>query len=185
MRVHPIKPETMNAEVRYVHDEVYKLITHSQGPVEMTNSDGALTGPFPPMLAFPQFGIPALSFVRSLDNHATLPKKVREVAILTVGAAFGARFELYAHEIMAKHFGFSSEAVASLASGIRPSELNQEENIAYEMASTLTKGKIAPNSLYHFATEILGKDGVAELIFLIGAYTLLATVLNGFDVPAP
>lgn len=182
MRVNPINPETMNAEVRYVHDEVFKLITHSQGPVVMTNKEGALTGPFPPMLAFPQFGIPALSFVRSLDNYATLPKKVREVAILTVGAAFGARFELYAHEIMAKHFGFSSTAVASLASGIRPADLNQEEAIAYEIASVLAKGRIVPDAAYNLAKEILGQDGLAELIFLVGAYTLLATVLNGFDV---
>lgn len=182
MRVNPIKPETMNDEVRYVHDEVFKLITHSQGPVVMTNNEGALTGPFPPMLAFSQFGIPALSFVRSLDNYATLPKKVREVAILTVGAAFGARFELYAHEIMAKHFGFSATAVASLASGIRPADLNEKEAIAYEIASILAKGRIVPDSAYNLAKEILGQDGLAELIFLVGAYTLLATVLNGFDV---
>lgn len=182
MRVNPIHPETMNAEVRYVHDEVVRLITTSQSPVSMLNNEGALTGPFPPMLAFPQFGIPALSFVRSLDNHATLSKKVREVAILTVGASFGSRFELYAHEIMAKHFGFSAEAVASLASGIRPNELNHEEAIAYEIASVLAKGRIIPDASYNLAKEILGQDAVAELIFLVGAYTLLATVLNGFDV---
>ncbi|WP_343694669.1 hypothetical protein [Flavobacterium sp.] len=182
MRVNPINPETMNEEVRYVHDEIFKLITNSQGPVSMINDEGALTGPFPPMLRFPQFGITALSFVRSLDNHASLPKKVREVAILTVGAAFGARFELYAHEIMARHFGFSAAAIASLASGIRPAELNHEEAIAYEIASVLTKGRIIPDSAYNLAKEILGEEGLAELIFLIGAYTLLATVLNGFDV---
>lgn len=182
MRVNPIHPETMNAEVRYVHDEVVKLITTSQGPVSMLNEEGALTGPFPPMLAFPKFGIPALSFVRSLDHYATLSKKVREVAILTVGSAFGARFELYAHEIMAKHVGFSATEVASLASGIRPAALNQEEAIAYEIAVILTKGRIVPDSAYNLAKEILGQDGLAELIFLVGAYTLLATVLNGFDV---
>lgn len=182
MRVNPIHPETMSVEVRYVHDEVVRLITTSQGPVSMLNNEGALTGPFPPMLAFPQFGIPALSFVRSLDNHATLSKKVREVTILTVGAAFGSRFELYAHEIMAKHFGFSDEAVASLASGIRPNELNHEEAIAYEIASVLAKGRIVPDASYNLAKEILGQDAVSELIFLVGAYTLLATVLNGFDV---
>lgn len=185
MRATPLLPDKMNPEVRYVHDEVVKLITHSQGPVNMLNAEGALTGPFPPMLNFPQFGIPALSFVRSLDNHATLPKKVREVAILTVGAAFGARFELYAHEIMAEHLGFSKEAVASLASGNRPAELNKEEAIAYDIASALAKGQIVADSAYAYATELLGKDGTAELIFLIGAYALLAMVLNGFDVPAP
>jgi 4-carboxymuconolactone decarboxylase len=185
MRVLPVHPEKMNPEIRYVHDEIANLVGRSQGPVAMLNVEGALTGPFPPMLRFPRFGIPALSFIRSLDTHATLSKKIREVAILTVGAAFGARFELYAHEIMAVHFGFSKAAVASLASGNRPTGLNEEEAIAYEVASILAKGRIVSASTYTQATQLLGKEGAAELIFLVGAYMLLAAVLNGFDVPAP
>lgn len=54
--------------------------------------------------------------------------------------------------------------------------------MAYEIASVLAKGRIVPDSSYNLAKEILGQNGVAELIFLVGAYTLLATVLNGFDV---
>lgn len=108
----------------------------------MVNEKGALVGPFPPMLRFPQFGIPALSFVRSLDNHATLPNKVKEVAILTVGAALNCRLELYAHKIMAVHFGFSPASVAFLASGTRPSDLTPEESIAYEIAAVLAKGSV-------------------------------------------
>ncbi len=75
------------------------------------------------MLQYPQFGIPALTFLRSLDTHGTLDKAVREVAILTVGAAFGARFELYAHEIMAAAFGLLPDVIASLAAGGRPNGL--------------------------------------------------------------
>jgi hypothetical protein len=82
------------------------------------NAEGALLGPFAPMLHYPQFGVPALSFLRTLDVHATIDKRVREVAILTVGAAYGARFELYAHEIMARAFGLSPDIVASLAAGV-------------------------------------------------------------------
>jgi 4-carboxymuconolactone decarboxylase len=184
MRANPLLPEEMNPDVLYVHDEVVNLVTRSQGPVPMINEQGALIGPFPPMLRFPQFGIPALSFVRSLDNHATLPKKVKEVAILTVGAAFNCRFELYAHKIMAAHFGFSPASVAALASGTRPADLTQEENIAYEVAGILAKGSILPDSLYTHAQEVLGKETTAELIFLIAAYAMLAMVLNGFDVPS-
>jgi 4-carboxymuconolactone decarboxylase len=183
MRVLPVDPEKMTPEVRLVHDGVVSLVTHSQGPVKMMDAEGALIGPFPPMLQFAQFGIPALTFVRSLDNHATLSKKVKEVAILTVGAAFNSRFELYAHEIMAGHVGFSATAVASLASGKRPDELNEEETIAYHVAYVLSKGRVVPDSVYNHATELLGKEGTAELVFLVGAYALLAMVLNGFDVP--
>lgn len=185
MRVQPVLPEKMNTDIRYVHDEVAKLIQRAQGPVQMMDADGALTGPFPPMLTYSKFGIPALSFIRSLDTNATLSKKVKEVAILTVGATFGARFELYAHEIMAEYVGFSKSAVASLASGNRPAELNEEEGIAWEMAGVLADGRIVPAATYARATLLLGKEGTAELIFLVGAYALLAVVLNGFDIPAP
>lgn len=185
MRINPLHPEKMNSEVRSVHNEVLNLITRSQGSVNMLDAQGSLIGPFPPMLQFSQFGIPALSFIRSLDSYGTLPKKVREVAILTVGSAFGARFELYAHEIMAQHFGFALTAISSLSSGNRPSELSEEESISYEIAHVLVKGRIIPDSTYTYAVQLLGDDGIAELIFLVGAYIMLATVLNGFDVPVP
>lgn len=96
MRVQPLPPDTLGPDLRQVHDEIAKLVGRSQGQVTMIDAQGALIGPFPPLLRYPQFGIPALTFLRSLDTHATLDKAVREVAILTVGAAYGARFELYA-----------------------------------------------------------------------------------------
>ncbi|MFT3796019.1 carboxymuconolactone decarboxylase family protein [Flavobacterium sp.] len=185
MRAAPLPPAEMNPEVRYVHDEVVNLVTRSQGPVSMVNPEGALIGPFPPMLRHPQFGIPALAFIRSLDNHATLPKKLKEVAILTVGAVFGSRFELYAHKIMAEHFGFSKTAVAYLASGYRPAELDEAESLAYQVANTLANGSTLSDSLYTRSIEVLGEEGTAELIFLIAGYAMLAMVLNGFDVPIP
>ena len=185
MRIKPLLPETLSPELRYVHDEIYSLVTRSQGQVVMVNEHGALTGPFPSMLQFPQFGVPALTFLQSLDQHATLDKRVREVAILTVGGAYGSRFELYAHEIMAAAFGIPPDIIATLASGGRPSGLNEQEAIAHDVASVLIAGHIVPASTYKHAVSLLGKDGVAELFFLIAGYSLIATILNGFDVPAP
>lgn len=185
MRIKPLKPETLRPEIRYVHDEIAKLIGNSQSQVNMVNEQGALLGPFIPMLHFPQFGVPALSFVRTLDTHATLPKALREIAILTVGGFFGARFELYAHEIMAEAFGISQNMIALLAMGAHPTNLNEEENIVHNIAYTLVTGSIVPDSTYKYAIKLLGKEGVAELYFLIGGYSLIAIILNGFDIPSP
>jgi 4-carboxymuconolactone decarboxylase len=185
MRIEPLAPGKLNAEVRYVHDEIASLITRSQSQVNMMNDEGALLGPFAPMLHYPQFGIPALAFIRTLDMHATLDKKVREVAILTVGAAFNARFILYAHEIMAEAFGITPAVIASLAAGSHPNGLNEQETIAHTIAYTLATGHVVPGSTYKQAVKLFGQDAVAELFFLIGSYTLIAMTLNGFDVPAP
>lgn len=185
MRVHSLPPDTLGPELRQVHDEIANLVGRSQGRVVMIDAQGALTGPFPPMLQHPQFGIPALTFLRSLDTHATLDKAVREVAILTVGAAFGARFELYAHEIMAAAFGLSPDVIAALAAGGRPDGLTGQQAIAHDVALSLVTGHIVPASTYRHAMHLLGRDGVAELFFLIGGYSLIAIILNGFDMPAP
>lgn len=185
MRVKPLPPDTLGAEARYVHDEIANLIGRSQSQVNMIDEQGALLGPFPPMLHYPQFGVPALSFIRTLDMHATLEKRVREVAILTVGAAFGARFELYAHEIMAMTFGLPPGAIATLAAGGKPQGLNEQETVTHDIARALASGRIIPEATYQWAVHLLGREGVAELFFLIGGYTLLAMILNGFDMPAP
>ena len=185
MRINPIRPDGLSEELRPVHDGIAALVGGSQRQVTMTNKDGALIGPFPPMLHYPQFGVPALTLIRSLDNFAKLDKRVREVAILTVGSSFGARFVLYAHEIMGAAFGLSSASIATLASGSCPDGLNEQETVAYSIARTLANGHVVPDSTYNYAVRVLGKDEVAELFFLIGGYCLLAMILNGFDVPAP
>ncbi|NII27584.1 carboxymuconolactone decarboxylase family protein [Pseudoflavitalea sp. X16] len=185
MRIRPLPPDSLSPEVRYVHDEIASLIGRSQSQVNMLDARGALLGPFPPMLHYPQFGIPALSFLRTLDMHATLDKRVREVAILTVGAAFGARFELYAHEIMAAAFGLPDDIIASLAAGGHPYGLNVQETIAHNVAYALVAGHVVPASTYKQAVQLLGQHGVAELFFLVGGYSLIAMILNGFDMPAP
>jgi len=185
MRLPPIPPEILDPDLRSVHDQVASLVARSQGPVVMLDAQGARIGPFPPMFHFPQFGLPALRFIRSLDNCASLPKRVREVAILTVGGAFGARFELYAHEIMAKEFGLSPSQVATLAAGGRPEGLSAGEAIAHDVAHALTSSRVVPASTYGLALQVLGREGTGELMFLIGGYSLIAVLLNGFDVPAP
>lgn len=185
MRLQPLLPENLSPELRQVHDEIAALVARSQERIVVLNEHNALIGPFPAMLHFPQFGVPALVFQRSLSTEARLPKTVREVAILTVGAAFGARYELYAHEITAAEVGLSRTQIATLAAGELPSELNDEETIAHEVARVLSAGRILPSSTYARALEVFGPDGVGELVFLISGYCQIALILNAFDVPVP
>ncbi|GAO44677.1 carboxymuconolactone decarboxylase family protein [Flavihumibacter petaseus] len=185
MRIKPIPPEQLNEELRNVHEAIANLTGHRQSQVKMTDEHGALLGPFAPMLHYPQFGIPALSFLRAIDAQATLDRRVREVVILTVGAAFDARFELYAHQITGAAVGLAAGTIATLAAGGHPQELNEQEHIAHIITNALVRGHTIHDSTYNQATAILGKDGVAELFFLVAGYCLIAVILNGFDMPAP
>jgi 4-carboxymuconolactone decarboxylase len=185
MRLHPLPREALSPELREVHDEVAALVARRQNEVPMLDAHGALTGPFPPLLHFPQFGIPALRFIRAAAHEVHLPAAVREVAILTVGAALGARFEVYAHEVMAKAVGLSAGQIATLAAGARPVDLRDEEAVAHDVARVLATGRVVTTSTYEHAERLLSRQGYAELVFLVGSYALVATLLNAFDVPVP
>jgi 4-carboxymuconolactone decarboxylase len=185
MRLPPLPPETLSPELRQVHDGIASLVSQKQSRIAILNEQGALIGPFPAMLHFPQFGVPALLFQRALAAEARLAKTVREVAILTVGSAYNARYELYAHEITAAQVGLSASQISTLAAGGRPTDLSDEESIAHDVARALVCGRSLPASTYGRAAHLLGREGVGELVFLIGGYCLIAMLLNCFDVPAP
>ncbi|SHG25016.1 Carboxymuconolactone decarboxylase family [Kaistia soli DSM 19436] len=185
MRLRPLPPDSLSPALRSVHDTIVGLMVRKQPQIVAEDTDGALIGPFPAMLHFPAFGIPALQFLAAIGTEAKLPPPVRETAILTVGARLNARYELYAHEIMGAVAGLTEAQIATLAAGRRPADLSNEAGIAHDVANALLDGRILPASTFERATALLGREGTGELVFLIGGYALIAMVLNAFDMPVP
>ncbi len=110
-------------------------------------------GPFNPMLHFPQFGKAAWGVNVALAKNSTLPKPVHELVILVTGSRFTSRYEIYAHELVAGSAGLAASKIASLAAGGRPGDLSDEESIAFDVASVLTRGAQLPDSTYQAAKE--------------------------------
>ena len=185
MRLPPIPPTDMSDEQRALHDEMTGVIhEHLHGFVS-DRPDGALVGPFAPMLHFPAWGGPAWAFTKSLMDHTTLPKGPHEVAILVTGAAAGARYELYAHERVAASTDLDAAKIATITAGERPADLTAQEGVAYDVAAALNRGGALPEATYRAAVDAFGHDGAAELIYLVGGYTLVSVLLNAFDVDVP
>ncbi|MBE7216844.1 MAG: carboxymuconolactone decarboxylase family protein [Caulobacteraceae bacterium] len=185
MRAPPFPPAEMAPEVRALHDDMAREIAaHLKGFVSR-REDGALVGPFAPMLRFPQFGGPAWAFTKALIEHSSLPKPAHEAAILATGAALNSRYELYAHERVADAAGLAPAKVAAIAAGQRPADLSDEEAAAYDVAAALARGKQLPESTYRRAVDLFGEQQTAELVYLVGGYCLVSVLLNAFDVSVP
>ncbi len=185
MRLTPLPPESLSPELRSVHDTIVEVMVRGQPQIIAQDGPGALIGPFPAMLHFPSLGIPALRFLAAVGSEARLPALVRETVILTVGGRFNARYEIYAHEIMGAVAGLTPTQIALLATGGRPADLGDAPQVAHDLTRALVDGRTPPALLYERAIALLGKDGVGELVFLAGAYCLIALALNCFDMPAP
>lgn len=185
MRAAPIPPAAMPTDLRPLHDEMDGYIAeHLKGFVSH-RADGALVGPFAPMLRFPAFGRAAWTYTKVLIDNAKLPKPAHEVAILATGAVFNSRYELYAHERVADGVGLSAEKIATIAAGQRPADLTEEEQAAYDVAVTLAGGRQLPQSTYERAVKAFGEERTAELIYLVGGYCLVSLLLNAYDMSVP
>ncbi len=185
MRLVPIAPAELSEEQRQLFDSIVAF-TKAQNPnFAMADDDGALVGPFNPMLHFPQFGKAAWGVNVALAKNSTLPKPVHELVILVTGSRFTSRYEIYAHELVAGSAGLAASKIASLAAGGRPGDLSDEESIAFDVASVLTRGAQLPDSTYQAAKSAFGEQGVAEIIYLVGFYCLISVLLNGYDAAVP
>lgn len=185
MRLPPLPPEQLNAEQKAFYDEMSAGIAARLKGFVSKRADGALVGPFNSMLQFSQFGKPVWDFIVAIGANPKLPKDVREVAILTVGAQHRSRYELYAHEHVAAATGLKPTTIAALVAGQRPDGMTDDQATAYDIAAALSRGGQLPEATYQLGLKAFGEDGMAELAYLIGCYHLVSVVLNAYDVSVP
>jgi 4-carboxymuconolactone decarboxylase len=185
MRLPLFSPSDLSPEQRPLYEDMRKGIETNFKGFTAINSDGALIGPWNSWLHFSKFGRPIWELVKALSTSPTLPRPVREVAILVTGAHFHSAYELYAHVIIAETRGLSDEKISTIVAGQRPADLTREEAVAYDVASALVSGSVLPELVYRQAVATFGENGTAELINLVGLYCLVSVTLNGFDVPVP
>jgi 4-carboxymuconolactone decarboxylase len=185
MRLPLIPPAALKPEQRPLYQDMKKGIEQNFRGFKAIAEDGALIGPWNPWLHWPELGGPIWELVKALSMSPTLPRPVREVAILVTGAKFHSAYELYAHVIAAEQRGLPDDTIATIVAGQRPGDLTREQAIAYDVASSLVGGGGLPELSWRQAVATFGEASAAELIYLVGLYCLVSVTLNGFDVPVP
>lgn len=159
MRLEPIAPAKLTDEQRPLHDMMAEGIRKNLHGFTSAREDGALIGPFPAMLHFPEFGAAAWEVFTALAKNSMLPKTCHEVAILVTGATLQSRYELYSHERVAAGVGLSQAKIATISAGQRPADLTAEEGIAYDVAARLSRGGQLGDTAYKSAVGRLGSGG--------------------------
>jgi 4-carboxymuconolactone decarboxylase len=185
MRLPLVVPTALNTEQQPLYADMRAGIEKHFKGFKAIADDGSLIGPWNPWLHDAKFGKPIWELTKALSFSTSLPRPVREVAILVTGAKFHAAYEIYAHVIAAEQRGLSDDKLATIVAGQRPAGLTRDEAVTYDLASALVSGGVLPELTYRQAVEAFGEHGAAELIYLVGLYCLVSLTLNGFDVPVP
>jgi len=185
MRLPLLETSELGPDQRRLYDDMRAGIEENFKGFTAVNASGALIGPWNSWLRYPKFRGPVWELVKAMSTSPTLPRPIREIAILVTGAKFHAAYELYAHVLVAELRGLSDDKIATIIAGQRPSDLAREEAIAYDTAAALLAGAVLPDLIYRQAIATFGEQGTAEFINLVGLYCMVSVTLNGFDVPVP
>lgn len=140
-------------------------------------------GPFAPWLRSPGFAHRAQELGAFVRYGSSLDPRLKELAIIVVGAAWRAEYEFAAHGPMAIRAGVSREVVEALARSETPSFERDDERVVFEFARELVENRRVGEERYTSAVELLGEPGTVELVGTIGYYTLVCMTLNAFEVP--
>src|SRR5581483_3734620 len=117
--------------------------------------------------------------------HSSLPKTLKELAILGTGRHWTAQYEWYAHRKLALEAGLDAAIVDAIAAGERPAKLSEAESAVYDFASELLYTKQVSDPAFARAREHLGEQGVVDLIGTVGYYSLVSMCLNVDRYPLP
>jgi 4-carboxymuconolactone decarboxylase len=164
--------------------EVWEGVAGSRGG-ELVNAEGGLIGPFNAFVHAPGVGRHLSALGGRLRFRTSIDRRLSELAIITVGAAWKAEFEWWAHARMAREHGVSDAVVDAIGRGDDPPFEAADERIIYTVARELTTTGRFSQEDYDAAHGLLGDAGMVELVSLCGYYTLISYLLNAFDVPLP
>ena len=133
----------------------------------------------------PQFAEVANSFAEYVGHGTPMSKRIKEITILVVAAFWGSRFEWFWHERLARQLGINEKQLAQLKERQSAEFEDPAEQAAYDVAFAMMERRDVDDELHARAIRDLGHAAVADLIGLIGLYTMVAFTLDFYRVPLP
>jgi 4-carboxymuconolactone decarboxylase len=118
-------------------------------------------------------------------RQGTLPPRLRELAIITIGRIWTAQIEWYAHVPAARRNGISADVVEAIANRRPPDFTNEDEALVHRFATELSETRSVSDTTFAALVRKLGVPSSVELVALLGFYTMTAMALNTFRLHPP
>ena len=142
-------------------------------------------GPFNAWMRSPELGERLQKLGEYVRFKTSLPLRLNEFAILITARHWTSQFEWYAHLPMALKAGLDPKIAADLARNEKPENMRDDEAAVYDFCTQLHRTKQVSDAAYQRAIELLGEQGVMDLIGVSGFYTAVSMTLNVAQAPLP
>jgi 4-carboxymuconolactone decarboxylase len=170
-RLKPPELHEMTPEQRRVHDKVV-------GQAER----GALVGPFRAALLRPEILDKWDDLARAVRIGATLPLRLRELAILVTARHWGAKIEWLEHVPPALKQGIAEEVIRAIRERRAPAFGKDDERDVFAFCTELYRDHKVSQSTYDRVLGHLGQVGIMELTMVMGLYGIVSFTLIAHEL---
>ena len=168
-----LKVEELNDQQRAVADKIMKV------------SSVGISGPYNPMLRSPILADRMFDLLDYLRFNTSVPRKLNEFAILIQARLWTSQIEWYAHYPLAIKAGLPESVAAELKEGKRPSAMQPDEAVVYDLCMELSTKHFVSDATYKRARELFSEQQVVDLVMVSGVYVSVAMLANTAEESIP
>lgn len=172
-RIPPVTRDLVKEDLREVFDEV------------ADEPGGVGTGPMSVLKNSPELARRARLLFNYVRNESSVPKKLRELAMITTARAMDCPYIWNAHAGFGREDGLSDALVDALRDKKPLPEMPSDEKAVYDFSMEMFKSKRVSPETFKAVHDLLGTQGLVELTSLLGFYTMLAFNANAVELDPP
>lgn len=120
-----------------------------------------------------------------LNKRSSLSTREVEIGILVIAQHWDADYVRQAHIKAGKAAGLSQEIIDAILAGRDPKLSDPHERAVHRFATALVGGTKLSDSDFADVEKVLGRDGIAEVLVLLGYYTSVSLGMKVHEVPIP
>jgi 4-carboxymuconolactone decarboxylase len=151
----------------------------------MKISSVGIGGPYNPLMRSPVLGQRLFDLFHYLRWETSVPTKLNEFAILIIGRQWRSQVEWFAHAPLAAKAGLSSDIIAELKEGKRPSKMAEDEAAVYDFVNELTTTQKVSDETYARTKNVFNDQQIVDLTAVVGNYVMVAMVLAMSEQTVP
>jgi 4-carboxymuconolactone decarboxylase len=167
-----IPPEKLTAEQKTVFDQ-------------LVAGRGRVLGPYKIWIHSPTVASGMEHIGTFLNKRSSLTSREVEIGILVIAQHWDADYVRTAHIREGKRVGLTQEQIDMILAGKEPELADAHERGVYRFAAALVGGTKLSDAVFAEIEQALGREGIAEVLVLLGYYTSVALGMKVHEVPIP
>lgn len=180
-----LRPEDLTEEQRLFYDETVAQFDSPSRPYPLREPDGRLNGPYNPLLFAPDLGRALHRLGAALRFDGALPRDVFECIVLIVAVARHSEYEWFAHAPLARRAGVGEPTLDAIRNRRRDELAAFLGEDLYELVTATIADRSPRRADVKSLEQRIGFVGILEAVATVGHFTLIASVLRTWGIPAP